>query len=58
VKHCTICNKELEPDQVKFLYSANYCSEYCKKEAGRRYDAYVDPLGYYTAKAEFGDEYD
>lgn len=51
-KECKICHSPLPSGASWDPYSANYCSTGCKAEAGRRYDAYVDPLGAYAGKAE------
>ena len=51
-RECTICHRQW-PDGMSWEpYSANYCTSACKAEAGRRYDAYVDPYGAYAGKAE------
>lgn len=52
------CEAPLTREQVKCSYSANYCSDWCKKAADRAYDAYVDPSGFYQRKAEVNDPTD
>lgn len=51
-RECTICGSQWPDGMPWEQYSANYCTSACKAEAGRRYDAFVDPLGAYAGKAE------
>lgn len=51
---CSICKNEFksgDPGTTVIPYGANYCSGFCEREAGRRYDAYVDPLGWYSNRS-------
>lgn len=52
---CRECKSEYEPlpREASRLYHAHrdgYCSTICKDVAGKRYDEYVDPTGFYRNK--------
>jgi hypothetical protein len=57
---CANCEREFDSSINKDRWQEHergrYCSEACKKDWGRSYDSYVDPLGFYQSKA--GDPYE
>jgi hypothetical protein len=53
---CNYCDKEFDSEQNQdsswqSYEHSMYCSDWCRKQSHDAYDRYVDPLGFYRAKA-------